>query len=233
MTIRVAIDAATDRLAVAAERDGRVAERQLQGARRHAGALLGLLGDALGEVGAGPPDVTHVVVADGPGSFTGLRVAFAAAKALTHDGAALLTAPSLLVRAAGAATGQAPRVMALAPALRGEAYAGAWRIDLERGIETLLVPRTIGPADMGLLPGVDLIVGECPVELQVALAQPLAGAFPPSARMLLRLADVPGGARRLEHPDTWQPEYGRPAEAQAKWERDHGRPLPDPGRPER
>jgi hypothetical protein len=25
----------------------------------------------------------------------------------------------------------------------------------------------------------------------------------------------------------WEPVYGRPAEAQARWEKAHGRPLPD------
>jgi hypothetical protein len=36
----------------------------------------------------------------------------------------------------------------------------------------------------------------------------------------------PGGAP-IDHRLDFEPHYGRPAEAAAKWERDHGRPLPD------
>jgi hypothetical protein len=47
----------------------------------------------------------------------------------------------------------------------------------------------------------------------------------PGAASLLWLAARPGVARTL---DPWaEPEYGRPAEAQVKWEERHGRPLPD------
>lgn len=232
MMARVAIDAATDRLTVAAESDGKVAETHLDGARRHGGALLRMLEEVLGEVGARPGDVSDVIVADGPGSFTGLRVSFAAALALVRDGATLWTAPSLLARATAAATASTPRVLVLGPALRGEAWAGAWHIDPGRGIELVLHPRPIGRDEAARLPAVDLIIGECPDAVARALPRPPAGPYLPDARTLLRLMGLPGGARRVT-PETFQPEYGRPAEAQAKWERDHGRPLPDPGRPDR
>ncbi len=49
----------------------------------------------------------------------------------------------------------------------------------------------------------------------------------PSAVTLLELMDRDGGCREIIAPDAWEPEYGRPAEAQAKWERTHGRTLPD------
>ena len=45
--------------------------------------------------------------------------------------------------------------------------------------------------------------------------------------MLLDLVGRPGGAVRVEPVEGWQPVYGRPAEAQARWETAHGRPLPD------
>ena len=35
------------------------------------------------------------------------------------------------------------------------------------------------------------------------------------------------GAVRVEAVQDWEPNYGRPAEAQARWETAHGRPLPD------
>ena len=54
-------------------------------------------------------------------------------------------------------------------------------------------------------------------------------AVTPVAASLCRLADLDEGARRLlDH--LAEPVYGRPAEAQAKWEARHGRPLPNPPR---
>jgi hypothetical protein len=32
----------------------------------------------------------------------------------------------------------------------------------------------------------------------------------------------------IQHLDDWEPTYGRPAEAQARWEAAHGRALPNP-----
>jgi len=58
-------------------------------------------------------------------------------------------------------------------------------------------------------------------------AAPLAlDDVPPGAESLLGLVARDGLGRRVAPPD--EPAYGRPAEAQAKWEARHGRPLPDP-----
>lgn len=228
MTVRLAIDAATDRLSVAGDRGGGVAEeRSLVGARRHAGALLTLVDDVLRALSAARRDISLVAVGDGPGSFTGLRVSFAAAKAIVGDRLPLVTAPSLMTRAAEAAR-PGERVLAIASALRGEVYAGAWRFDLPNRIDRLLVPRTVGRADILLLPPVERVVGDGPADFIQALG-PVTRMFP-SASTLLRLIGVPGGAAPVANPLWFEPTYGRPAEAQAKWERDHGRPLPDPSR---
>jgi hypothetical protein len=45
--------------------------------------------------------------------------------------------------------------------------------------------------------------------------------------VLLGLLDESGGATQVDPVEGWQPQYGRPAEAQARWEMAHGRPLPD------
>ena len=226
--VRLAIDAATDRLSVAADRGGEaVEERSLAGARSHAGALLTLVDEVLRAVSATRRDISLVAVGDGPGSFTGLRVSFAAAKAIVGDRLPLVTAPSLMARAAGGAL-PGERVLAIAGALRGEVYAGAWRFDLPNRVDPLLAPRTAGLADIPLLPAVDRVVGDGPTEFLEALG-PVTQVWP-SAAVLLRLIGVPGGAAPVFHPLWFEPTYGRPAEAQAKWERDHGRPLPDPSR---
>ena len=233
-TIRLAIESATDLLSVAVSREGEPAvSATLPGPRRHASAMLSLIEQVLRPLGAGPSDLALVAVSDGPGSFTGLRVGIAAAKALALGGGIpLWTAPSLLVRAIGAGR-PGERVLAVSPALRGEVYAGAWHVRPAVRVVELLRPRTLGPADLGDLPAFDRVVGDGPDDLLSDLAQragvPVIGgpAGWPSAEGLLQLIDVPGGARLVEDPAAWEPTYGRPAEAQAKWERSHGRPLPD------
>jgi hypothetical protein len=49
-----------------------------------------------------------------------------------------------------------------------------------------------------------------------------------TAVQLLSLLTMDGAVRPLPEPVTAEPVYGRPAEAQAKWEARHGRALPHP-----
>lgn len=230
MSIRLAIDSTSDRLSIAADRDGGPPESaSLQGARRHAGALLPMIDEVLGRLGATARDVSLVAVADGPGSFTGIRVSFAAAKALAAEGAKMVTAPSLLVRAAGLVQPSHPpqppssRILAVSSALRGEVYAGIWNVDPDR-IDEVMAPKTISSRDIGTLPSFDRAVGDGPEEFLAAVR---ASRDWPEAATLLRLIGMPGGARVIAAPLDFEPHYGRPAEAAAKWEREHGRPLPD------
>jgi tRNA threonylcarbamoyladenosine biosynthesis protein TsaB len=231
--MRLAIETATDRASVALGRSASDAvERELAGARRHAAELLPMIDAVLREAGAALGDVSALVLSDGPGSFTGLRVGAAVAKALVQArGLPLWTAPSLMVRARGVG-GPGVTVLAVANALRGELYAAAYRFERE-GVLTLLPP-SVHPPD-ALVVGTrrpDLLVGEAPEPAArlleawagVPLVGPPEGA--PHARHLLSLVDVPGGASLVEPVEGWEPVYGRPAEAQARWETAHGRPLP-------
>ena len=69
-------------LAAAAVRtsDGGAWQSLVAGRHGHAGPITGLALDALGQADIGPGDITHVAAGRGPGSFTGIRVAIAAAK---------------------------------------------------------------------------------------------------------------------------------------------------------
>lgn len=235
----LAIETATDRASVAVgHSEADAVQRELTGARRHAAELLPMIDAALRAAGAALDDLTALALSDGPGSFTGLRVGAAVAKALVQArGLPLWTAPSLLVRACGVAR-PGRTVLAVANALRGELYAAAYRFD-DDAVRTLLPP-TVCRAET-LVAGAfrpDLVVGEAPEAAMQALERwvgtPLVGppAGAPHAVALLGLVGVPGGATRVEAVPGWAPVYGRPAEAQARWETAHGRPLPDSiGRP--
>jgi tRNA threonylcarbamoyladenosine biosynthesis protein TsaB len=183
----------------------------------------------------GLDEVAAMALSDGPGSFTGLRVGASVAKALVQArGLPLYVAPSLLVRAAGAAPHDGTLVLAVSDALRGEAYAGAFRITPDR-VSVALAPGVRRPEELAtLLPRPDHLVGDLPAPVATVVerwaGRPLLRSPEGAARAdaLLDLVGREGGARRLDDVTSWEPEYGRPAEAQARWETAHGRPLPDP-----
>lgn len=233
--ITLALDTATDRCSVAATDGTRVVERHLDGARRHARAVLGLADEVLAELGASPRDVQRMLTADGPGSFTGLRVAASVAKGLAWAGRIeWRVAPSLLVRAASHVPLAGGTVLALSDALRGDLYAGAWRFGSGEVVPVGGPPRARAPETLAEFGPMDMVVGSVPEPLRAAVEQatgcPLITGEDalPSAVQLLRLDGMAGGTRRVDDVAGWEPEYGRPAEAQAVWERKHGRPLPSP-----
>ena len=210
----LALDTATSRASVAVGSSATDAvEESLDGARQHARALLPMVTRVLERRGITLAALDGVIVADGPGSFTGLRVAAAFAKALLDTRPLpLRTAPSLLVRAAAAASPE-EMVMTAADALRGEHYAAVYRFPPGR-IETVMAPRVVRTADLEALAS--------------SLGARVAGDAPPRAAWLLELLGRGGGTTEVRNVQSWEPVYGRPAEAQAKWEREHGRALPDP-----
>jgi len=231
--ITLAFDTATDRCTVAATDGQQIAHRFVDGARRHAGALLGLIDESLQELNATPAEIASVIMADGPGSFTGLRVAAAVANALAwRRQLEWRVAPSLLVRSLAHAPPGGGTVLALSDALRGELYAGCWRVAATSVVRVGPAPRAMAPESLGAFTGVDVVVGSIPPGLLPAVVaatgrEPITGeAALPDARSLLALAPLSGATTLVGDPAGWQPDYGRPAEAQAVWERAHGQELP-------
>src|SRR5262249_6033342 len=159
-----------------------------------------------------------IILADGPGSFTGLRVAAAVAKALLHVRAMpLWTAPSLLVCAAASQQSEGV-ILSVSNALRGELFAAAYQFSPGR-VEIMLPPSVVTAASLRtLVPSPRLIVGPAAATL---------GGDPswPDAGRLFALVGMAGGVLRVDDPARWEPVYGRPAEAQAQWEKAHGRSL--------
>ena len=232
----LALDTATDRASVALGEPGSGAlalEENLSGARRHAADLLPVLERLLARGTTSLDELAGVVVSDGPGSFTGLRVGASVAKALVHARRLpLWTAPSLMVRAAGVARADVS-VLAIANALRGELYAAVYQFGSD-GITAPLAPSVCRPEELASgRQQPDMIVGEAPAPalaiLEAWMEQPVIAPpkGSPHAGHLLDLVGKPGGAQVIEWPQQWEPVYGRPAEAQARWEKVHGRPLPD------
>jgi tRNA threonylcarbamoyladenosine biosynthesis protein TsaB len=215
----LAIDTATDRASVAVGQGVEVlAQECIVGARRHASQLLPAVSACLDRAGIGVEQLGGILLADGPGSFTGLRVGAAVAKALARvRPVPVWVAPSLLVCAAGTGAGPGEVVVAASDALRGEVFLASYRFEPDR-VVAILEPTVRRPADLPA--GVPRSARFC------GPGAAKFGATPtwPAAGDLLRLLRL-GAALPVPDLTTWEPTYGRPAEAQAKWEREHGRPL--------
>jgi tRNA threonylcarbamoyladenosine biosynthesis protein TsaB len=231
----LAIETSSDRASVAVGRPDQVlSEASLEGARKHAGALPGLIAQALAGASAGLDDLEALVLGDGPGSFTGLRVGAAVAKALVRArGLALHAVPALSAVAWSAKPAAGSRVLAVANALRGEVYAAEYRFGAGC-VETLRAPTVWLPERLlSDWPVPDIVAGTLPEGLSERLGEWQGGRHPAfvrafaSAGALLELAALEGGAPLVADAAAWEPLYGRPAEAQAKWEREHGHTLPD------
>lgn len=79
----LALDAAGPACSAALWRDGRIVSHRRQPMQRgHAEALMPLVLDVLAAAGAGFADLGQVAVGVGPGSFTGIRIALAAARGI-------------------------------------------------------------------------------------------------------------------------------------------------------
>lgn len=230
----LAIDTSADRAAVAVgDASGPRAERSLRGARDHAKELLPMIEKVLDEAGVTLEQLDGILLADGPGSFTGLRVgasvvkAFVAARTIE-----VRTAPALLLMAAGALPPHTGPVLAVSDALRGEVYAAAYDVQ-ETTVRVLREPTAVpAAAAASLVPPGAALVGTAPEAVLALIARAVGGhrLAPPasSAITLLELLDPAGGLTPVADLGRWEPMYGRPAEAQRKWEEAHGRPLPDP-----
>ena len=236
----LAIDTATDIVSVAAGSPHEVRSVvAAKGARRHAAQIITLVDRALDAAGARARDLAALVVADGPGSFTGLRIGWAAAKGLAQErGIGMSAVPSLMAAALGAAELVGSPVAACFDALRGEIYGAVYGFQSDR-VDCLVAPALLTAAELARIAPVRprVAVGDGALAFAEDVARwtgaPPVGldALRPLAASLLLLAARVGAARELPDPLAAEPVYGRPAEAQAKWEARHGRPLPDSSRP--
>jgi len=215
--ITLAIDASTYVGTVAAWRGDALAasgEAAMRGAQ--AERLMPAVAEALAKAGVpgGPAD--RIICGGGPGSFTSLRIAGSIAKGLaTGWGAMLLSVPSLaLIVAAGDALPPG-RYLAVLDALRGESYVGLYLRGADGSVAELAPARILPAAS------VDNAAAESHA---IAIGPTHGGGAMPHARGALSTLATLGEAARVDL-SAWEPDYGRLAEAQVRWEATHGRPL--------
>lgn len=178
--------------------------------------VLPIVAECLDECGVGVAELARVVCGAGPGSFTSLRIAASLAKGIAVGaGCPLFAVSSLALSIAGLqslpVSGQ---YLSVLPAMREEWFVAEFGVT-GSGLIEQLSPVTI-VTDSRLReagrPGTT-VVG--PGRLLDSR---------PHSRGVARLLDaiIAGGAEDIE---AWEPDYGRLAEAQVKWEAAHGRSL--------
>ena len=214
----LAIDASTYRGTAAIVQAGRIlgeTQTQMRGADEE--RLMPAIAALLRETGLSPTMLGGIVCGEGPGSFTSLRIAASIAKGIvTVSRQPLYAVSSLLLVVAGADPRPAPgRYLALLDAMRGEWF-GA-RVALDAGGAASLE----GEFELVDAAAVHQITTS---EHRIAIGPGQAIDVSPAARGVARLADSSRALRAVD-PAAWEPSYGRLAEAQARWERSHGRPL--------
>ena len=218
--ITLALDASTYVGDVAVLRDAEVLASEsvaMKGAEHE--RLMPAVADVLRSTLTDVDAIDRVVCGAGPGSFTSLRIAGAICKGISCGaGVPLFAVPSgaLIVAGAGPAVG---RYLSVVDALRGEAYVALYEVDLERKLHELEPARIVSLAEIEPL-AADLgarTIGPSR-DLCALVANPRAQAV-----AVLEAFVAASGAVDLA---SWEPAYGRLAEAQVKWEAAHGRPLP-------
>lgn len=172
-----------------------------------------------------PQQLTGVVCGEGPGSFTSLRIAASLAKGLAHGASVPLFAVSSLLLAAADAGETLSAVPAVVhgDALRGERYVLDVLFDDNGSVvaQSALQRMTLEQLEAHVAGRPRLAVLSSPVpELEFQVVTPWSAH-------LLRVA--PQAWAHAVPLDSWEPQYGRLAEAQVKWEASHGATLPSLG----
>jgi tRNA threonylcarbamoyladenosine biosynthesis protein TsaB len=162
--------------------------------------------------------LARVVCGSGPGSFTSLRIAASIAKGIAHArGRPLYALPSLLLMVAAEARGPG-RYLSILDAMRGDVFAACYEVMADGGIIEV-APAALARKD---------VTGDLAATLRArAIGPGQATVALPRASGAARLAPWLDLLRPVDAA-TWEPDYGRLAEAQVRWETAHGRPLEAP-----
>jgi tRNA threonylcarbamoyladenosine biosynthesis protein TsaB len=148
--------------------EGSLAFRVLEPARGRAERLIELVETVLADAGLRYDALGAVAVNHGPGSFTGLRSAVAAARGLALAADLGVIAVSSLEALAGGLRPDLSRpgdVLAALDARRGEVYAQRFGPDLRPRPGPLGAPRAMAPQDVAALVAADARAGAGPLRL--------------------------------------------------------------------
>lgn len=221
----LALDGATYAGTVALIRDGVViGERALVDVPKPGRAgreerFLPMVAECMRDAGVESRDLARVVCGEGPGSFTSLRVAASIAKGIAAGTGIPLFAVSSLLLIVAAKPAPHGAWLATLPAMRGEVFGAPFEVSADNRIAQTGVVSLIPEASLA---------GEAAKAGATVVGPTVSPDWAPHARgVALALSELlAAGPCDL---NTWEPTYGRLAEAQVKWEAAHGRPLTTAG----
>ena len=230
----LAIDTASSVSSVAVASEGKLqAEVTVEAGRTHSETLLSHIEGALSFAGVERSALTGVAVSIGPGSFTGLRIGLATAKAIAYGLGIPLVGVSTLAALALAVPVSDVHTLALMDAQKGNAYAGLY--EWRDGSLHEVRPVRVAPLAEAIAEAADrgkpvLLTGELAVKKRARLGNlpdnvTLAPAHLLTARAShvawLGIARLAAGER--DDPMTLEPFYIRRSEAEVLWEKRHGK----------
>ena len=200
-----------------------IAERSLgaeDGSASRAGRgekLMPAVAACLEEAKVDRSELARIVCGSGPGSFTSLRVAGSVAKGLASGLSVPLYAVSSLLLTVTGAKPPAPQgeYLSVLDAMRGELYAARVVITPEQDPH-LDPPRIISAEELHEIASMNSSVRVIGPGQQIDAH--------PHARGVVPILPSIVGAGSVDLA-SWEPDYGRLAEAQVRWEAAHGRPL--------
>lgn len=131
----LAMDTSTWSLALAVMDEDRVlGEFNTTLAKNHSLRLMPAIDSLLAQLDLKPSDLKRVAVAQGPGSYTGVRIGLTTAKSLAWALAIPIAAVSSLQVVAQNGVGFPGQIIPLFDARRGQVYTGVYATDQEGGI---------------------------------------------------------------------------------------------------
>ena len=230
----LAIDTASSVSSVAVASEGKLqAEVTVEAGRTHSETLLSHIEGALSFAGVERSALTGVAVSIGPGSFTGLRIGLATAKAIAYGLGIPLVGVSTLAALALAVPVSDVHTLALMDAQKGNAYAGLY--EWRDGSLHEVRPVRVAPLAEAIAEAADrgkpvLLTGELAVKKRARLGNlPDNVTLAPAHLLTARASHVAWlGIARLaagERDDlmTLEPFYIRRSEAEVLWEKRHGK----------
>lgn len=193
----------------------------LEKRQEHASRLVPAIDEALNETGVTLGDLRGIVVGEGPGSFTGVRVAAATAKGLARAVGLPLWAVSSLT-AAAVASDVGPVRYALFDARSDRVYGACYGVG-SAGIQELVPPHggTLRDVLAGEVPAGAVFLGDGAERHRAAIEGagfPVGGSSEtPLSEGLLRYMRLRDDLEPVRDRSGWEPSYVRASSAERLW----------------
>ncbi len=224
----LALDTSNKAMSVAVVQDGTpLAETTLNRMKTHSEQLLPTIDNLISLSGLQPEEIDRVVVAAGPGSYTGLRIGVTTAKTFAYTMNIELVGVSSLAVLAANVRREAGLIVPMMDARRENVFTGIYQWDNHELVNVLLDRHTSVTqivAEVAALNQPAVFVGTTP-----AMREQIRAQLGSQARFTDAVDDLPRATRVAElgqslpaaDVDAFVPNYLRLTEAETNWLKNH------------